>query len=498
MGDNYSNSSRLSGFDLFGTNVNLMFNGQTQIHSTAGLIVSFLSVMLMGLLIFAFGTDFFYRTNPIFTKQTIIPEEYQSIALTNKNFSFAVRFEDVDSNLIDDDTLFYLRAFYQHFDLDDQKIWDKTKLIEVNLKRCTEDMIFDPKVYANNNFHNFFCPDFSELDFRLGGFWDGKFVDNFFIRAYLCEEGSTNHKNQNCRKAEEATKYLRERLYISYYYQNVIVNPSNYNTSLSPQIRNNYYVLDPGLYKNSYFFFYQTKEESDFGWLIKDFQYNSVVGLGSFWMDIITGSIINNGSTGTMLTTLAFYFDKGYDKYYREYPKIQTLAAQVGGILKLFLVLGAILVTQFNNHIFNSTMIQCLPSIEKSIGKKIETPKIALDNNSSVLKLNASDAPKINSAVIHLGDTNLQSYNTYYSQANTLPLYSIIRLAICCDRRFKIYSNLKKELKEQLNIQQFLLSQNIIRTFIKHTLSHESRSQIYSEISDMQRKNKNTLDEFLK
>ena len=76
------------------------------------------------------------------------------------------------------------------------------------------------------------------------------------------------------------------------------------------------------------------KVQTDYGWIIENKSEQILLGFNEVNFDIIA----IDPSTSTKYFETIIYFDKKQDIYLREYPKIQTLLAELGGILNFFIV----------------------------------------------------------------------------------------------------------------------------------------------------------------
>lgn len=109
--------------DFIGGKINLYHNGSTSIKTNFGAVISLLLTIILVITIFAFGRDFFKRTNPKVNISTTSPEHYPLYTLYNKNFSFAFRFEDWDGKQIIQDDSYYIDAMYTINVLDKNGVW---------------------------------------------------------------------------------------------------------------------------------------------------------------------------------------------------------------------------------------------------------------------------------------------------------------------------------------------------------------------------------------
>jgi hypothetical protein len=335
--------------DLLGGNLSFYTYNNETIKSKFGGCISLLTIIILGLLIGAFGQDFFKRTNPILVQSTLSPLDYPNHIINNKNFSFAFRLEDDNGLVVDSPEYFYIKVTYSNSEKDEKGSWVTKDRYLLDTPKCTKDMFFDGAEFVEQTdigTNTIFCPQFKNIS--LGGYWDASFVRRFQIEVFQCIEGQFTPDKKPCGSNKDREKLLANKLYLSLFYQVVVVTPNNYNSGLQRYIKNNYYSLDTRIQKNPYYFFEETIMYTDFGWLLKENKNINLLGFKNNYMDIISLDALESGLFAGSLTRALFYFEKDTKEFYREYQKAQNLAAQVGGILKLFITIGSFIVHRYN------------------------------------------------------------------------------------------------------------------------------------------------------
>lgn len=292
-------------FDLLGGKLNFYSNKEESMRSKFGGTVTIILVVILSLLIAGFGQDFFKRTDPQLVLSTVSPTQYPEFTLTNKNFSFSFRIEDIDGNAINRPDLFYTKVTYNHYDKNENGVWITKEKYLLDTPSCTKDMFFDNADFVID-IGTLHCPQFKNL--TVGGYWDSYFVKRFQIETFNCYEGSFTPDKMPCGSNEEREKFLKNKIYLSLYYQSTVINPNDYKSGLRSVIQNNYYTLDKYLYKNPYYFFEESELITDYGWLIKDITIVSVLGIKEITMDINTAAGFENGSFSSVLTRAVVYF----------------------------------------------------------------------------------------------------------------------------------------------------------------------------------------------
>eukprot|EP00340_Litonotus_pictus_P005079 CAMPEP_0170519842 /NCGR_PEP_ID=MMETSP0209-20121228/5107_1 /TAXON_ID=665100 ORGANISM="Litonotus pictus, Strain P1" /NCGR_SAMPLE_ID=MMETSP0209 /ASSEMBLY_ACC=CAM_ASM_000301 /LENGTH=567 /DNA_ID=CAMNT_0010805823 /DNA_START=51 /DNA_END=1751 /DNA_ORIENTATION=+ len=387
--------------------------------------------IIFGLLIAGFGQDFLKRENPLLIQSTESPKEYSTFNLTNKNFSFAVKIEDVNGVTVNDPRLFYLQGYYYYSTKTEKGEWGDYIFESLDLQPCTKEMFFDNSQFANiTDVSQLFCP---QLNYTLGGYWDAKKVGYFYIEAYSCPEGQENPNGEPCKSDKEKQDHLGNMLYLSYFFQKTIVDPSDYDQGIKSNIETNYMVLDPSLAKSQILFFKEEQMKTDYGWILKDFSIATVFGITKMKYDVTSTQTL---SRGNYLADVSVYFVRERDIFKREYVKIQTLAAQIGGILKFFLIIFQITISQYNHNDMIISMSEFLlkeasrDKREKKVGEGVD--------RKNTKNAKESIAPAVFSSVNNADSVNVINNNVSENSNNN-------RLALSENVAYQFNSNSRGE-----------------------------------------------------
>ena len=336
--------SFLSKFDVFKSRVFLRYKNSPSVSSSFGGFISIFTILIQAVLFFGFGQDFFQRSNPNIIEKTLSPADYPIIHVSNSNFTFAFRLENDDVLLENDTSLFYYKFYAHDYEKDKDGIWGfKEQILEV--QDCKPEHFSDPNLYYSKNLVSWFCPKFNNNKF--GGYWDSSKVGYFMVDVYRCFEGSTNPDNgKQCGSNSLSKEKIDKKLYFSYLYQNVLLNPNNYTTPLSYDFLSDYKMLIDGFMKKDIFYFNEITINTDYGWLIKSKKKSTLIGLEKHTSDILN---IEQDASNNAYYRIVLYYSKTQKIFNREYLKLQKLAAEVGGILQVFLLFARLITEYFNN-----------------------------------------------------------------------------------------------------------------------------------------------------
>lgn len=355
--------------DTTGVKPQFLLSGRQNYTTTLGGIVSLINLVILGLIIYAFGKNLFERTEPLMTQNIIYPERYPNYTLgVDMNFTYAARLEDFDGNVIKRTDLVYLDFIYYHYEIING-VWVLLEEKTLDYDLCEQSNFEKPELFERQGLKTAYCPMFKKN--RVGGGWDETYVK--FIRGFikLCKEGNFNNKGQKCGTEKEFKQILKNRLFISNYYQEYFVDSDNYYMPMDIVYTTHFYMLDPLISKKSNYFFRTGIITTDYGWILKNedsyrkFTYDSLV------IDSISISQLPENQQN-ILGEVYLYFSKKQEKFMRTYTKIQNLAANVGGIIKVFYTINILIASFFTILMMNFDMINF---ISENFDKQVQTSK---------------------------------------------------------------------------------------------------------------------------
>lgn len=379
----------LKSLDILGEDITFNYNGSNKTGSKLGGGASVILAILLALLIVGFGQDFFKRTNPNVIRESKDDGTVSIFNITNHKLSLAFRVMYGDLVSVRDYTGVYINTYlYQYKKVKGDWV-PVTQGKKFELVKCTEDMVSSKEEFVNSGFENYLCPIFDNT--TLGGIWGAsEYVGYFYLDVVLCKDGMKNNDGQDCQSEEETNKLINNdtQLYFSQIVPQTVATPTNYHKGIRTSYSMEYFRLSSQLTKVYYYFFIETIMKTDYGWILKDERIDSLIGLNKVKYDYN----LRNAQIDNILATTIYYFGRETDVYRREYSKIQTLSANIGGILKLFIMFFQFLVSYYNRKIFESQMGNYVQSsaieskdisntkIFKSFGKDYKDNKIIKDS----------------------------------------------------------------------------------------------------------------------
>lgn len=327
--------------NLFGTEINFNHGGSNQYKTSFGFVLSALFLVITGILIYLLGRDFFLRRNPK-TRFTENKSQYQFYELNNSTFDFMFRIEDQEGNLVQNsESVFKISARFSYYEKNSEGIYDGG-YSDLDVKYCnyTDDLISTENFKNNFNLSNFLC--FDKKNITIGGYWDYKVINYLNFQIDLCNKTV----DQKCDKELNQEKFINENFYYAaLYFQEAVIDTEKYEDSLYVSSKLIFTPLDTFFSKSINLFFKQASLLSDYGWIFPNKKDGKLLSFDYLTTDY-------NIYTYPRLFNFYIYSSKKMENTIREYPKIQSVIAEIGGLLNfLILVFGSASKIYSINHL---------------------------------------------------------------------------------------------------------------------------------------------------
>ena len=120
--------------DIFGVEFVFLNKGQEKHRTVSGVLLTIFYCIIVVLLFVQFGVDIYERKNPkVSTNLEVNP--YTPVKLSNKNFTFAYRIEDLNGNIFLDEKVAFPKLYFLFYELIDG-IWVERFVNEQPNRRC--------------------------------------------------------------------------------------------------------------------------------------------------------------------------------------------------------------------------------------------------------------------------------------------------------------------------------------------------------------------------
>jgi hypothetical protein len=334
----------LRSIDFFGKPFNFTILNYYKYKTTFGGIMSItcsIMIMIFGII---FGRDFIYKKTPIIIEEKVHPVTYLNpFKLTQDNFIIPWKISSDLEQFLNIENKLFITIIYNEFQLNSTGLYLK-KHKKVPYSKCNKNNTKFKELSPNLKIEEWNCFDWENDNYTFGGFWDGSYVNNFELYISFCKDARPFNLNNTCADFEIVNKLLNQgsNIYFEMMLPEVFFRPESLKEPLGLSFRNYYSHLNLNSWKKEYLFFSETILLDDMGWITRDIKEHQLNGLINQNSDFSFFDEKNYGKYGysSQLYHIYFYSSKSYQKYSRSFMKIQDLASILGGLIKIFILIG--------------------------------------------------------------------------------------------------------------------------------------------------------------
>jgi len=330
--------------DLVGFTPRIFFQEKNKYKTILGGIVTILISLLTILATISFGEDIYRRTKPtILLNKNFINPQYnvtgQMIIGYRLFFTGGVRIEELD-RLVD---VFLLHTVFD-------PTLSKSIVTRYEVIKCSQS-----DVYKNNflnltsligNPDDYFCLP-NNASFFLKGKYGAPINNHMHMRIGICKNTTLN--GNRCYPDDVIRKKMSS-FFASFIYKDSYIDGKDFENPVK------YYITSNTLKSSSYTF----RQDA---YLFKDVSFNTDQGIilpDEIEKQYTQLDTILSGSTAEsnteVFTNVIIGLTNLKDFYSRKYIKVQDVSAQVGGIIKFFLLFADILISFYSYGPFLETL----------------------------------------------------------------------------------------------------------------------------------------------
>jgi hypothetical protein len=343
----------LNYLDVFGTTFHFTTMNDSKFRTPIGALLSILCFIVITVFCFIFGRDFLFKKNPRVLTQIVVPDKYRDpFRMTADNFVIPWRLTDLKNLPIDFENKFYPIITYQKFETNSSGQYLIYKR-QIDIVKCNETFAKVPEFTENFPVNNYYCMDWSQDNYTLGGNWDGHYLNTFDITIYFCKDGQNFSPESNCTDINIVKDSFNQFIYFDILYPEYYFVPEDLDNPLRISYKTYYYLLSLNIQKIDRLFFKEVFLYDDQGWIVTEHEESKILGAADLKSDFNYFDSSQYGVDGnpSIFYSIEFYTQKNYDKIYRSYMKFQDFAAVIGGFMKIVLVAGGLFSFLFNDII---------------------------------------------------------------------------------------------------------------------------------------------------
>ena len=399
--------SFLKNFDIYGASYSINSLGNETYKTYFGLICTILTGFLIVLAFFLFGRDFMYKKNPNVIQSEFLPDESDPVYVNSANFTVAWRVEDENENIISEDQRFvWPKIAYSLLEKNEDKEFDLKHDIKLSSKKCSETAAVNNKDFTSQNLETLQCIDFEELrqlmgsstDVPLWGDWDENHVSALYFEFMSCKFDLEKDDYYDCLSFEEVQR--RSGLldqYVAFYLPRFTFRPENVDEPFKVYYESLYFKLSPYTSFYEIYRYGNVKIDDDIGWIFEDFRQIKTIEKLSITRSfnfLLPSAYETPGAAKPY--ALDLMFGRKQILITRAYMKIQTVAANIGGIMKIiqltFMAISQLIAkwhmnAELVNRFFTCNFKKSNPLTRKNVKREVNNKSIQISEIQSDSKL---------------------------------------------------------------------------------------------------------------
>lgn len=332
-----------SDIDLISPKPRLFINSRKRFVTTFSIVVSIVFTLCTLSLILYFFIDFLFGSGMtmIYSKE----ETLSDFSMVMNKKLFAINLKSLEEGPVNPKIASMVPVLWKYNKYE-------SEITEIKLEKCELDKHFSKKIYGNV-FKNLGKNDFRCLSQDQGNLtlsfnktdWSGAYII-LYVKTCI----NTTENNNYCFPQEEIDKAMTNS---SYYLSMLLDNTAIDHYNLTNPLKTSFYYKQMKLSYNArsdYYIYWKPIEyTTDRGWLFEKLSVKKSFQLDETLIQTNPTSQDEHYYYHTTFSKIQFALHySSIDKYKRVYPKIQSVLANLSGLLQIIFQISKILVSLFS------------------------------------------------------------------------------------------------------------------------------------------------------
>ena len=313
-------------FDIFGIHPLFTIRGKTTFQTQIGSFITFICFFLIIIYISYFLYEMINHVSPNFNSTILYEETPPEVQLMKNNFSFVFGLQTKDYINYIDESIYKVNGFQTIAKLNEKGNYD---LINQPLKiiKCNEYQFnIVPGQFKKLPLQNLYCLD-SNINLKGENMRDWNYIRLNFSK---CENSTEN--NNSCKSENEINELLNGG-YIGISIPDYSLELIKYNNPNNIHVRNLYKSFSIKYFEDIFLYFKLVQIVTDSGYFFENKNY-----INFTTYDYIQNDIDFRASK--YFLALSIRISSKREIHMRNYIKLQTIFSNVGGMIKLLLIIG--------------------------------------------------------------------------------------------------------------------------------------------------------------
>ncbi|EAR86659.2 transmembrane protein, putative (macronuclear) [Tetrahymena thermophila SB210] len=414
-------------FDIYGQNVQLNLNKKQKYNTVIGGVLSLLVFTLLLIGCWFFGKELIYKQNPSVISQERPVDCPKRIDVKPDNLIIMMGVANANAQYFSDPRLFTVNAIQQQqvSYIDQNTGLSSIKLVNQNrkIRLCNENDIgiSDTKSYFTQlNYPVLYCFDTSEQPVYFEGDFNQQEFSQLIVYFDKCQNSTSSQIICQPKEVIDQTLMLSK---VGVFMSDHVINPLNFKNPISNRGISLYASTSSSFPQEMSLYFTNQYIDTDQGVFYQEIEQISTF---VFMQQTITPYF----SSPNTLARVIIRLQKQKENYMkRSYLKLADVVAQIGGLLKILVLIGFLISNRISKLYYFKAIIDEIYQFKSSSDKVDLIPKdqskIDQSNNQIITKQNPNQIQIQLTQQLTKGKQKNKSFVLNQFQKNSTPIHQL-------------------------------------------------------------------------
>ena len=320
-------------FDLLGKTQNLTISKRDTYPTYLGSIISLIIIIVLGYFLFYFGLQIINKDKLNLVTTVYNIDNPPKTFLNDSVIALTFAIQNPDYSVYINESIYTLQSTMHTITIDDMGNSNEV-LTPVPMIKCSEYTFkVIPEYFKLQDLDNLYCIGSTENIYLQGEYGKSTYS---YINFEFSRCVNTTENNNTCKSEEEINSRLTGG-YLGMFISDLSIIPNNYEHPSNIYGKNLFTSFSGKQYTDAWLTLKEIEVNTDCGLIINEIKTENFIAYNS----LVTTS---DNREGAIFLTLNLRMSQTKEIYDRSYDKLQSVAAELGGIMKFCFVCGEVAV----------------------------------------------------------------------------------------------------------------------------------------------------------
>lgn len=331
--------------DFLGRTQKFTISKKNAFQTYFGSILSLIIITIVSYFVIYFGLQIIQKKQPKINSSLYNDLNPQKTSLTSDNFAFTLSLQNPDYSFYINDSIYSVNASIITIMNDGEN--SETFITPLEIIRCNEyNFTVVPEYFNLLDLENLFCLNMSTEIYLKGDFGQSEWT---YLNFEFSKCVNSSKNNNSCSSQEEIDSRL-DGGYVGIFMTDLNIVPNNFNNPSQLYGKNIFTTFSAREYIELWVYFKRVELNTDDGLLLNSNKQKSFFNFDTY-------RETKYYKTSDTFLSVKMRMSLSRNVYDRSYEKVQTVAADIGGIMKLCLFLGEVIVYYFREILYKDYLV---------------------------------------------------------------------------------------------------------------------------------------------